>query len=199
MFFHIVGIKINQHAVLIGLFALDERFILLKGEILPVNILEQGKILCPVVEVFMRKHTIVDEEFQVVPFFLVCLAVFFEDALQTVCHLLRDVSGNLLHVGIALQIAATHVQWDIRRVDDTMQQRQEFRHDAFYLVGNEDLIAIELYLVALQINVVLDAWEIENTREIERIVHIQMYPEERFILHGIKLLIELLVIFVLQC
>ena len=80
-----------------------------------------------------------------------------------------------------------------------MQQRQEFGHNAFYLVGNEDLIAIELYLVALQINVVLDAWEIENTREIERIVHIQMYPEERFILHGIKLLIELLVIFVLQC
>ena len=34
-----------------------------------------------------------------------------------------------------------------------MQQRQELRNDAFHLVGYEYLVAVELNLVALQVEV----------------------------------------------
>jgi hypothetical protein len=49
-----------------------------------------------------------------------------------------------------------------------MQQRQEVGHDALHLIGDEYLIAIELNLVALQVDVALDLREIEDTRQVER-------------------------------
>ena len=79
-----------------------------------------------------------------------------------------------------------------------MQQGEELRHDTFHLVGHEHLVAIELNLVALQFEVRLDAWEIEDTREVERIVNVQMNPEQRFVLHRIEGAVERLVIFVFQ-
>ena len=48
-----------------------------------------------------------------------------------------------------------------------MKQCEEFWYNAFYLVGYEHLVAIELNLVALHVDAALDAWEVENTREIE--------------------------------
>ena len=95
----------------------------------------------------------VDEELEVVPFFFILLAVFLEDAVEAVGHFLGDVGGNLLHVGIALQIAAADVERDVGRVDDAMEQCEELGHDAVDLVGDEDLVAVELYLTFLQVDV----------------------------------------------
>ena len=55
-----------------------------------------------------------EEEFEVIPLLLEFLTVLLEDRVQAVCHLLGDVGRNLLHVAVALQVAAAHVQWDIR-------------------------------------------------------------------------------------
>ena len=79
-----------------------------------------------------------------------------------------------------------------------MKQCEEFRYNAFYLVGHEHLVAIELNLVALHVDAALDAWEVENTREIEWEVYVQMNPEQWVVLHWVKGVIELLVVLILQ-
>ena len=79
-----------------------------------------------------------------------------------------------------------------------MQQCQELRHDTLHLVGHKHLVAIQLNLVALQVDVRLDAWEVEDTREVEGIIHIQVDPEHRLIAHGVEGAVERLVVLVLQ-
>ena len=69
-------------------------------------------------------------------------------------------------------------------------------HDVFYFVRHEDLVAVELDLIALNINVILDAWEVENTRQVEWIVHIEMNMEKRLVhLMRVELMVEILVVF----
>ena len=79
-----------------------------------------------------------------------------------------------------------------------MEQGEELRDDALHLVGHEHLVAIELNLIALQVDVLLDTWEIEDTCKVERIVHIQVDLEQRFVLHGVEGAIERLVVLILQ-
>ena len=50
----------------------------------PVCIGEKGKILGSIIEIFLRKHSVVDEDFQVIPLFLKLFTVILEDRLQTV-------------------------------------------------------------------------------------------------------------------
>ena len=50
----------------------------------------------------------------------------------------------------------------------------------------------------MQVDVAFDAREIEDSRQIERIIHIQVNPEERFVAHRIKLPVKRPVIFVVQ-
>lgn len=80
---------------------------------------------------------------QVIPFLLILLTVLLEDALQAVGNLLGDIGGDLLHVTIALQIGAGDIQRNVGRVDHAMQQGEELRDDALYLVSDEDLVAVE--------------------------------------------------------
>ena len=79
-----------------------------------------------------------------------------------------------------------------------MQQGKEFRNDALYLVCYEYLVAIQLNLVTLHVNAVLDAWEVENTRQIEWEIYVQMNPEQWVVLHWIEGVIELLIVLILQ-
>ena len=50
---HIVGVKVNQVSVLIGLVVLDERLVLFHREMLTLRVLHERKILCPVIEVLL--------------------------------------------------------------------------------------------------------------------------------------------------
>ena len=79
-----------------------------------------------------------------------------------------------------------------------MQQSQEFRHDAFYRIRHEYLIAVELNLVALHLYIVLNLGEVQNTRQVEGVVHIQVNPKQRLVSHGEEVTVELLVVLVLQ-
>ena len=78
-----------------------------------------------------------------------------------------------------------------------MQQGQELRNDALYLVCYEYLVAIQLNLVALHVDAVLDAWEVENTRQVEWEIYVQVNPEQWVVLHWIEGVIELLVVLIL--
>ena len=81
-----------------------------------------------------------------------------------------------------------------------MQQRKEVGHDAFHLVGDKHLVAVKLYLVALQLNIRFDSREIEDTCKVEWIVNVEVNPEQRLLhLHGIECAIEALVVLVFQC
>ena len=139
-----------------------------------------------------------DEEFEVFPLAFKVFSVRFEDGLETVCDFLCDVGGNLLHVAVALEVASADVQRDVRRIDDAVEQGEEVRHDVLHLVGDEDLVAIELNLVAVDVNVVLDTREIEHAGQVEGIVHVEVNPEERLVGHGVEVAIELFVVFVFE-
>ena len=55
-----------------------------------------------------------------------------------------------------------------------------------------------MYLVLRHIQTVLDLGEIQNTGKVERIIHIQVNVEQRILQHGIKFMVELHVILLLQ-
>ena len=115
--------------------------------------------------------------------------------MQAVGDLAGDVARNLLHVSIALQIAARDVQRDVRRIDNAVQQRQILRNDAFDLVGDVDLIGIELDFVLLNLKIIMDFREIKDAGQMERIVDIQMDVEQRVVAHRIEFAVEFLVLF----
>ena len=113
-----------------------------------------------------------------------------------VSHFLGDVAGDFLDVIVRLEVRTTDVERDIRAVDDAVQQRQVFRDDVLHFVGDVDLVAVELDLIAVHVEVRLDLREIQDTREVERIVHIEVDMEEGFVeLHRIEFVVEGLVIF----
>ena len=80
-----------------------------------------------------------------------------------------------------------------------MKQSQELWYNTLNLVSDKDLVAIQLNLVALHIDVVLDAWEVEDTRQVEWEVNVEVNPEQWLVLHRIEGAIETLVVLVLQC
>ena len=199
LLFLVGGVEVDELVVLVFLIGLDEGLVLVEGEVFAVSVLHQGEVLGTVVEAVLREDAVVDEEFQVVPLLLILLAVLLEDRVQAVGHFLGDVGGDLLHLAVALQIRTAHVQGDVWRVDHTVEQGEELRHDALHLVGDEDLVAVELDLVLLQLDVRLDLGEVEDTREVEGVVDVQVDPEQGLVRHGVEGAVERLVVLVLQC
>ncbi len=95
-----------------------------------------------------------------------------------------------------MQIRTRYVQRNVGRVDHTLHQHHEFRNYAFNRVGHKHLIAIELDAVARDVYVVLDFREVEYSCQSEGVVYIQVNPEQRIILTGIELAIEVAVVVV---
>ena len=78
-----------------------------------------------------------------------------------------------------------------------MEKSEILRHDIFDFVGDVNLVAIELNLVAVNVEVVLDLREIEDTGEVERIVHVEMDVEKRLVhLERIEFVVELIVVLI---
>ena len=119
-----------------------------------------------------------------------------KSSLQLVGHLTGDVARYLAHVAVALKVAARHVQRNVRRIDNPVQQRQELGNDALHRIGHIHLIAVKLYPVLLNLEIVVDFREIENPRQVERIVDVEMYPEQRVVAARIELPVEFPVLFV---
>ena len=71
-----------------------------------------------------------------------------------------------------------------------MKECEEVRHDTLNLISYEHLIAIELNLIALKVDIALYAWEVEDTCEVEWEIYIEVNPEQRLILHRIECTVE---------
>ncbi len=80
-----------------------------------------------------------------------------------------------------------------------MQKGKEFRYYTLHLICHKHLVAIELYLIALQLKIRLNAWEVEYTGEVERIIYVEVYPEQRFVGHRIECAVEVLIVLILEC
>ena len=75
-----------------------------------------------------------------------------------------------------------------------MQQREVLWHDTLHLVSHKHLIAVELDLVLLNLEVVVDFWEIENTRKVKRIVNVHMDVEQRLVACWVQFAVKCLVL-----
>ena len=192
------SVKINEVAILVGLVALNQLLVVVEFEELAFGVGNEGKLHGLLAELLIAEHTVFDENLDVVPLFLKSLGVFLRQFLQTRSHLFSDVGGNLLHVAVGLQIATRYVQRNIWRIDNTLKQHHEVRHNAFHAVGYEHLVAIELDAVFANVEVVLDFWEVENTGEGEREVNIQVNPKQRVFLTGLDSVVELDVVLVFE-
>ena len=156
----VVGIEIYHLTIFICLIFLHLLSIFIQGVMLTVGILQEEILFSLVIIVILTKHTIVDEDFDVIPFLLKLFTVILEDGCQFVADLLGDVSTYLLHVGIALQITSAYIQRNVWAVYHTVQQSKKFGDDAFYSVGHKYLVAVQLDSVALNVQIVLNLGEV---------------------------------------
>ena len=178
---HVCGVQVHQRAVLVLLQGLDLLFVFVDGEIVALGVFQQHELFGTLEEFLVGEHAVLHEGPDVVPFLLEIGAVVLEHLLQLVRHLFGDVGGNLLHVGIALQVAAAHVQRNVRRVDDAVQQHQELGHYTLHVVGDEDLVAVELDLVLLHLDALLGLREIEDAGQLERVFDVDVDVEQRLV------------------
>ena len=173
----VVGVEYHREVILVGLQLLDALDILLRGVVLTLDTLPEHEAGGLLGKLLVGEHAVLYKYFEVIPLALIGGAHRGEELLQAVGHLACDISRNLLHVRVALQIATRDVERDVGRVDNAMQQRQILRHDTRYLVGHEDLVRVQLYAVFLNVEVRAELREVEHAREVEGVVDIQMYVE----------------------
>ena len=193
----VLGIEENEVTVLVGLRLFDLRFILIESEVLAVEVLKECKADGFLVELLVSEHTKLNEHLHVVPLLLEVLAVGFKEFCQFVSHFLGDVAADFLDVIIGLQVGTADVQRYIRAVDNAVQEREVFGNDVLHLVGDIDLVAIELNLIAVDVEIVLNLREIEYSGQVERIIDVEVDMEERLLhLHWIEFVVELIVVLV---
>ncbi len=192
------GVEVNDLLVLVCLVLCDRLAVVLKREVLPVRVLEQGELHSLLAELLVGEHSIFNEQLEVVPLLLPGVPLVLEDLLQPVSYLLGDVSRDLLDVLIGLKIASGDVKRDVRRVDDTVKKRQEVRDDVIDVIRDEHLVAVKLDVVLLDRHPVLDLREVKDSGKVERIVHIQVDVEQRVLLHRVEIPVELHVVLFLK-
>ena len=192
------GIQIHKLLVLVCLGVLYGLLVLIKAEELAFHILEECKFEGSLAELFIGEHAVLYEQLEVVPLGFKLFPFILEDAFQAVCNLLCDVGGDLLHGCVALEIAAAHVKRNVRRVNDAVKEGHEVGDDVVHMVCHEHLVAVEGNLVTLNCNAVLQLREVEDTGEVERVVHIEVNPEKRLLVHGEEGAVESKVILVLE-
>ena len=73
------GVEENYAVVLVGLVVLDDILVLVECEILALGVFVEEEVFGEVVEFLVGEHTVLDKEFEVVPFFLKIVAVVFEN------------------------------------------------------------------------------------------------------------------------
>ena len=80
-----------------------------------------------------------------------------------------------------------------------MQQHQVVGHHSLHAVGHKHLVAIQLNLVAGGVYCLSHLREVQYSRQVKRVVHIQMNLEQRVLeIHRIQFVVELLVVLVCQ-
>ena len=92
LFFHIRGIQEHHLIIFIRLIGFNQVLVLFIREIFSFRILEQEDALGSLGKFFIRQHTILDENLQIIPFLLVIFPFIRENITQTVSHFLCDMA-----------------------------------------------------------------------------------------------------------
>ena len=193
-----VGVQQHHFVVLVGLKRRYFFAIFVNGKVFAFRVFEQHKLLRFFIKLFVGNHTVFHKNAQVAPLAFVSFAVFVEQFLQFFGHLPGDVAGDFFHVLIALERAARNVERDVRRVNDAVQQHQEFGDDFFHIVGDVDLVGVELDFVALRLDGVVQLGEIQNARQVKRVVNVEVDPEHWRLTVRVQFVVEIAVILVRQ-
>src|SRR5690606_36527619 len=150
-----------------------------------LRISQKSKWLGLFVEFFIRNHPVLHQGANLIPL----LFEFFSVVLEKLGKLVRDLPGDVtvdfFHVGVTLQIAPRHVERNVRRIDHTVQQREKLRYYLTHLIRDKNLIGVQLYLVLLDLYAFADLWKIQDPCQIERVIDIEVDPEQRLLAEGI--------------
>ena len=152
-----------------------------QSQILAVQVLEQDIVIHTLAELVVLQAAELDEGADIIPVFLVFFLLRLAHAGKLVRHLLGDIFGNLLHKAVILQRASGHIQRQVRAVDDTLQQHQEFRNDFLDIICNKYLVVIQLYSSLDGFILHVNLGEVQNSLQVKRIIHVQMNPEQRLL------------------
>ena len=80
-----------------------------------------------------------------------------------------------------------------------MQQHQELWHDALHIVGDEDLVAVELDFVLLHLDALLGLREIEDAGQLERVFDVDVDVEQRLVeAVWVQFAVEFVVVLILE-
>ena len=97
----------------------------------------------------------------------------------------RDPSGqdfaDFAHLRIVLQVAARHIQRQIRRVEATLQREEKFRDELGAVIRDKDLVAEELDVTLRHVELVGQLREIEDPFQVEGEIDVEVNPEQRLI------------------
>ena len=164
-----------------------------QSEIFAVNVLEKNIVIHLVCKLAVLDAAIFDKWADVIPVFLIGLTVCLAHSGKLVCNLLGDVLGNLLYKSIILQGRSGYVQRQIRAVDHTFEKKQELRNNLFNIICNKYLVVVQLNGSLNGIVLCIDLREIQDTFQVERVIHVQMDPEQRLLVVHEYLAVEFLV------
>ena len=182
-----------EHLVLMRVLCLVQVFS--QGLVFALAGLVDNRVLHAVVELVVAHAAILNKRMNVLPVGLVLLALVLEHAGQAIGDLAGDVVGKLANVAVVLQERTGDVQRQVGAIDDALEQQQKLRDDLLDVIGNEHLIGVELDLALIR-NLVLQAREVQNAVQVERIIRVEVNPEQRLapLMEGVA--VELLIVLV---
>ena len=100
----------------------------------------------------------------------------------------------LCNVCVVLQVASGDVERKLRAINYALEHNKILGNDLLYVVCNEYLIVVKLYLSFQLIILASQLWEIQNTLEIERIICIDMNAEKGVVKVRENLVIEIIIV-----
>ena len=109
-----------------------------------IQILVDHGVFHLLAELLVFEASELDERADIVPVFLIILAVCLEHSNEFICYFLGNVICNFIHKTIVLQCTSGYIQRQIRAVNDSLQYHQEFRDHFFDVIRNEYLIVVQL-------------------------------------------------------
>ena len=166
--------------------------VFLQREIFPVDVLEEHVVLDMLVKFFVLQAAILQERIDVIPVFFKILALCLAHADKLVRDFLGDIVGHLLDEPVILKCRTGYVQREIRAVHNTLECNHVLRHNLLDVVRDKDLIAVELDGSLDRLILSVDFREVQDSLHVERIIHVQMDPEQ-----GLAVIIEHLAVEIL--
>ena len=95
---YISCIKEDNLLILICLASFNRLSVILNAEILILSVLQKAELHGSVAELLIRKHSVLDKEFEIIPLLLKLSTLISEYLIKAICHLLSNICRDLLNV-----------------------------------------------------------------------------------------------------